>query len=100
MKEDRLPNRSIGSSTLVARKEYPWQCTRRVRGISGLSICHAMLMVSNAYAAVSIADEPPSSGSTSPPAAAQSSGEQTLARFDKNHPLKIGAQYYPPESKR
>jgi hypothetical protein len=59
-----------------------------------------MLMVSNAYAAVSIADEPPSSGATSPPAAAQSSGEQTLARFDKNHPLKIGAQYYPPESKR
>jgi TonB family protein len=30
----------------------------------------------------------------------QSSIEKTLPRMDKNHPLKIGAQYYPPESIR
>ena len=30
----------------------------------------------------------------------QSSIEKTLPRMDSNHPLKMGAQYYPPESKR
>jgi len=47
-------------------------------------------MISNALGAVS----------TSLPAAARPAIEKTLPRIDKDHPLKIGAQYLPAESKR
>jgi TonB family protein len=60
----------------------------------------AMFFVCGAVGAAPIPDDSPSSASSSSLAAPQASTEKKPPRMDKDHHLKIGAQFYPIESRR
>jgi TonB family protein len=67
--------------------------------IAGLASCCAMLIDSGACSAGPITDDAQSSTSNSSLLASQPSGDKKPGRIDPDHPLKVGAPYYPIESK-
>jgi TonB family protein len=72
----------------------------RVFDLAALASCCALFIGFGACTAAPIADETQSSTSSSSLPISQPSGEKKPGRIDRDHPLKIGASYYPIESKR
>ena len=72
----------------------------RAFDLVGLAVCCAIFIDSGSSSAAPSADDSQSSTSSGPLPASQASGKNKPPRMDKDHPLKIGPQYYPVESKR
>jgi protein TonB len=72
----------------------------RAFDLAALAACCAMFIDFGVCTAAPIADESQSSTSSLSLPISQASGEMKPGRMDRDHPLKIGAPYYPIESKR
>lgn len=86
---NRIP---ISDGIVSQNKEVPMIRTIEIAGLAG---CCAMLIDSGACIA-----EPADDAQSSTSNSSQPSGDKKPGRMDPDHPLKIGTQYYPIESKR
>jgi TonB family protein len=85
---------------MVLSESKEAQMNRRLE-IGGIAGYCGMLIISGSCSAGPIADDSQSSPtSSSSSLASHTSDEKKPARMDRDHPLKIGPQYYPVESKR